>query len=188
MISEIADLKETALFWIPDIRRTGFIIYWLVIVLFISGFVSLFLIHVDLSVQATGVIQRLDEQIGIKSATSVFIGECYVPSKSIGLIQKGQIVSLQFDVFDHRYFGQVTGIIYSIEDDFILVEKKPAFRVKCLIKNKILKLSNGFNSELKNGMTFHARIITCKRSIWQLLYGGVEERLDISSLIIPKNS
>ncbi len=51
MISEITELKETTLFWIPDIRRTGFKIYWLIILLFISGFISLFLIHVDLSVQ-----------------------------------------------------------------------------------------------------------------------------------------
>ncbi len=188
MISEITELKESTLFWIPDIRRTGFTIYWLVILLFISGFISLFLIHVDLSVTATGVIQHLNEQERINSTTSVLMGECYVPSKSIGLLQKGQIVSLQIDLFDYHYFGLVTGSVYSIDDDFILVEKKPAFRVKCLIKNKILKLSKQFSCELKNGMTFHARIITCNRSLWQLLYGGVEEWQDTAPTTIQKNS
>ncbi len=188
MISEIAKLKETTFFWLPEIRQTGFIIYWLVILLFIFGFVSLFLVHVELSVEATGVIQPLNEKNGIKSATSELTGECYVPTNSIGLLQKGQKVSLQIDVFDSHYFGLVTGSIYSIDSDFVLLEKKPAFRVKCLIKNKILKISNGISSELKNGMSFHARIITCKRSLWQLLYGSVGEWLDASHLNISKNS
>jgi membrane fusion protein, peptide pheromone/bacteriocin exporter len=187
MISEITELKETTLFWMPDIRQTGFIIYWLIILLFISGFISLFLLHIDLSVKATGVIQRLNEQKGIKPATSVFMGECYVPAENIGLIQKGQQVNLQIDQFDYRYFGLVTGSIYSIDDDYILIEKNPAFRVKCLIKNKTLKLSNGFKCELKNGMRFHARIITCKRSLWQLLFGRVDELSDPSRLAIQKN-
>ncbi len=78
--------------------------------------------------KVTGVIQPLNEQEGIKSTTSVFIGECYVPSKSIGLLQKGQIVSLQIDLFDYHYFGLVTGSVYSIDDDYILIEKRACFQ------------------------------------------------------------
>jgi hypothetical protein len=178
MILEFSELKNTSSWWIPEMRRSGFFIYWLIIGLFFSTFISLFLIHIDISVRTGGIIRLLNERTDIKSKESDFIGECYVPSKDIGYLQKGQLVSLQIDAFDYNYFGIVKGSIYSIDDDFFLLDKTPFFKVRCLLSEKILKLHNGYAGELKNGMSFQARFIICNRSLWQLLYDGLANWLD----------
>ena len=105
-------------------------------------------------------------------------GECYVLSKDIGMIRKGQAVSIQIDAFNFHYFGIVTGSIYSIDNDFILMDKTPVFKVKCRLNQRILKLSNGYAGEIKKGMSFQARFITCNRSLWQLLYDGLDDWLN----------
>jgi hypothetical protein len=178
MILEFCEIKNTASWWIPEIRRSGFFIYWLIIGLFFSAFISLFLIHIDISVRTGGIIRSLNEGSANKSMESDLIGECYVPSKDIGCLQKGQLVSLQIDAFDYNYFGIIKGNIYSIDDDFFLSDKTPFFKVRCLLNEKILKLPNGYAGELKNGMSFQARFIICNRSLWQLLYDGLADWLD----------
>jgi hypothetical protein len=188
MILDLAEIKQSALLWIPEMRRSGFIIYWLVIGLFFSGFISLFLIHVDLSVRANGIIRPLNETTDIKSTESGFIGECYVPSKYIVFLKKGQLVWLQIDAFDYNYFGIIAGSIYCIDDDFFILDKTPFLKVRCRFDQKILKLSNGYSGELRIGMSFQARFITCNRSLWQLLYDGLADWLDPSRPPILKVS
>jgi hypothetical protein len=100
--------------------------------------------------------------------------------KNIGFLQKGQMVRLQIDAFDYNYFGMITGRIYLIDDDLLLLDKKPVYKVTCLLNEKILKLSNGYIGELKKGMSFQARFVICKRNLWQLLYDGLSDWLDPS--------
>jgi HlyD family secretion protein len=186
MLFEITELKDSTSLWLPSMRRHSFVIYWLVIGLFLAGLLSMFLIHVDVSIVANGIIQPLNERNENGSYDSL-IGECYVLSKDIVFIKKGQTVRLQIDAFNYNYFGVVTGSIFSIDDDFILVDKNPVLKVKCRLNVKELKLPNGYIGEIKKGMRFRARCITCNRTLWQLLYDGLCDWLDTSRQSTSKN-
>jgi hypothetical protein len=169
MIFEITELKETAVCWLPSMHRSGYIIYWMVTGLFFTGFLLLFLIHVDISVRANGFIRPFNGPL---------MGECYVLSKDVGLLKTGQAARLQIDAFNYNYFGVLTGKIYSIDNDFILLNKTPVFKVRCELDDRMLKLSNGYSGEVKKGLGFQARFIICKRSLWQLLYDGLDDWLN----------
>jgi HlyD family secretion protein len=178
MIFEITELKETAVCWLPSIHRSGYIIYRMVTGLFFTGFLLLFFIHVDISVRANGFIRPYYREGDQVSPGGPLMGECYVLSKDIGLLKTGQAVRLQIDAFNYNYFGVLTGKIYSIDNDFTLLDKTPVFKVRCKLDDRILKLSNGYSGELKKGMGFQARFIICKRSLWQLLYDGMDDWLN----------
>jgi HlyD family secretion protein len=128
----------------------------------------------DLDGHYPGNAIQAGESICTVSPDGFLIGECYVSSKDIGLLEPGQPVKFQVDAFNYNYFGAVSGSIYSIDKDFTVLEKEPVFRIKCRINQQQLKLSNGFSGELKKGMSFKARFIVCNRTLWQLL----TERLD----------
>jgi hypothetical protein len=186
MLFEISELKDTTSLWMPSMRQSSFVIYWLVIGLFLAGLLSMFLIHVDVSIGANGIIRPLNDRNEIGSCDSL-IGECYVLSKDIVFIKRGQKVRLQIDAFNYNYFGVVNGSIFSIDDDVILVDRSLVLKVKCRLNVKELKLPNGYKGEIKKGMSFRARFITCKRSLWQLLYDKLSDWLDASRQSISKN-
>jgi membrane fusion protein, peptide pheromone/bacteriocin exporter len=126
----------------------------------------------------TGNSIQAGESICSISPGGILMGECFVSSKDVGMLRTGQQVRFQFDALNYNYFGMGTGDIYSIDNDFILLEKSPVFKVKCHMNERNLKLSNGFTGELKKGMGFQARFITCNRSLWQLLYDGLDDWLN----------
>ncbi len=137
----------------------------------------------------TGRIQELNglysgnsvqagEKICSLSPDGQLIGECYVSTRDIGFLKTGQSLTFQVDALNYNYFGSGTGKIYSISNDYILADKTPVYKVKCLLNERILKLPNGYAGELKKGMGFQARIIICTRSLWQLLYDGMDDWLD----------
>jgi hypothetical protein len=170
MITESENLKDTVLWWLSPMQRSGFIIYWLLICLFLVSGISLFFIRVDLSVRALGIIRP--------GPGGELMGECFVSSKDIGLLKTGQQAMLEVDAFNYNYFGSLTASIYSIDDDFIVQDKTPFFKVNCRLHDRILKLSNGYTGELKKGMGFQARFLLARRSLWQLLYQGLNDWLD----------
>lgn len=118
------------------------------------------------------------EQICAVSPGGALIGECYVSTKDIGLLNTGQLARLQVDAFNYNYFGALSANIYAIDNDFTLLDKTPVFKVKCRLHERILKLSNGYAGELKKGMGFQVRFITANRSLWQLLYDGLDDLLN----------
>jgi HlyD family secretion protein len=137
----------------------------------------------------SGFLQELDghysgnsiqagEMICYISPGGILMGECYVSSRDIGLLKTGQPVRFQIDALNYNYFGAGTGNIISIDNDFILSDKTPVFKVKCRINERKLTLPNGFIGDIKKGMSFQARFITCNRSLWQLLYDGLNDWLN----------
>jgi HlyD family secretion protein len=138
----------------------------------VSGFIQ------DPNGHYSGNSIQAGELICSISPDGLLMGECYVLSKDIGLLKTGQVVRLQIDAFNYNYFGVVTGKIYSIDNDFVLLDKIRVFKVRCKLNERVLKLSNGYSGELKKGMGFQARFITCKRSLWQLLFDGLDDWLN----------
>jgi len=77
MLPLMNDLQDTVFCWLPKMRRSGFLIYYLIAFLFVAGFSSMFFIHVDISVRAPGIIRPMNERTEIKSSVSGLIDSLY---------------------------------------------------------------------------------------------------------------
>jgi HlyD family secretion protein len=132
----------------------------------------------ELNTHYPGASVQTGEMICSVSPGGILMGECYVATKDIGMLRPGMPARFQIEAFDYNYFGGVTGSIISIDNDFILMDKTPVYRVRCRMDQKELVLSRGFHGDLKKGMRFQARFIIGNRSLWQLLYDTVDDWLN----------
>lgn len=124
------------------------------------------------------------ESLCIISPLSELLGECYLSTKDIGLLQIGQSARFQVDAFDYNYFGILTGKVIAIENDFSIMDNKPAFKVQCRFDNQQLFLKNGFKGHLKKGLSFQARFIVTERTLWQLLFDKVDDWFNPAKTIL----
>jgi HlyD family secretion protein len=85
---------------------------------------------------------------------------------------------MQVDAFNYLDWGSVHGRILDISDDFLLVDGRPAFRVRCAMAEGRLSLKNGVTGRLKKGMTLQGRFLVARRSLFQLLYDNVNDWLN----------
>ncbi len=121
---------------------------------------------------------HVNQPLGEVSPDTSLIAEVYVTTGDIGLLREGMQVRMQIDAYNHHDWGVVTGQIKSISRDVIINEGQPLFRVRCSVDQTFLELKNGFRGELKKGMTFQARFIVSRRSLFQLLYDKVDDWLN----------
>lgn len=125
-----------------------------------------------------GSYVQIGETLGIISPDSNLIAECYVSPNDIGLLRKNMTVSFQIDAFNYNEWGLVQGKITDIARDFVVLNEKPIFKVKCQLDKKTLQLKNGYTAPLKKGLTFRARFVVTKRSLYQLLYDKTDDWLN----------
>lgn len=128
-----------------------------------------------------GLLQAGEILCTISPETNL-IAECYVNTKDIGLIKKGQQVNFQIDAFDHNFFGFLSGKVSDIDNDFTLVDNNPLFKVHCFFDSTQLHLKNGYNGQLKKGLTFQSRFIVSNRTLWQLLWDKIDDWLNPDSV------
>lgn len=112
------------------------------------------------------------------SPDTTLIAEVYIPPNDIGLLKEKMAVRFQIDAYDHNQWGTASGEIESISTDMILSENTPVFKVRCSIDQTFLELPNGFKGDIKKGMTFQARFIINRRSLFQLLYDNMDDWLN----------
>lgn len=125
-----------------------------------------------------GGLLQANETLCTISPDVKLIGECYVPTRDIGLLKLGQAVRYQMEAFDYNYFGVLTGKVVSIDNDFTVINNTPIFKVRCSFDSTQLHLKNGFTGKLKKGLNFQARFIVARRSLWQLLYDKMDDWLN----------
>jgi HlyD family secretion protein len=115
--------------------------------------------------------------------------ECYVSPRDIGLIQIGQQAVLQIDAFNYNEWGMLQAQVTDIAHDVILQEnmQQPFFKVFCMPEKDYMTLKNGYNGQLKKGMTFSVRFIVTQRSLFQLLYDKVDNWLN-PNIVTKKSS
>jgi HlyD family secretion protein len=123
----------------------------------------------------TGGYIQAGELLGIISPDSNLVAECYVTPKDIGYLQTGMPVRFQIDAFNYNEWGLVEGVVQSVDNDFILVNDQPVFKVKCRFASTEVRTSKGITGNLKKGMTLQARFILTKRSLFQLLYDKTDD-------------
>ena len=125
-----------------------------------------------------GGLLQANETLCTISPEGDLIGECYVPTRDIGLLKVGQPVRYQMEAFDYNYFGVLTGKVATIDNDFTVINNTPVFKVRCSFDSTQLHLKNGFTGKLKKGLNFQARFIVARRSLWQLLYDKMDDWLN----------
>ena len=125
-----------------------------------------------------GSYVQTGEMLGIISPDSSLIAECYVSPNDIGLLRKNMSVSFQINAFNYNEWGLVQGKIIDIARDFVVINEKPIFVVKCQLDKKTLQLKNGYAAPLKKGLTLWARFVVAKRSLYKLLYDKTDDWLN----------
>ncbi|MDR9364578.1 MAG: HlyD family secretion protein [Balneolaceae bacterium] len=139
----------------------------------------------------TGTVQNSDgilqnsfvyanQVMGEISPDTSLVAEAYVSPKDIGLLQPGMPVRMQIDAYNQNQWGVLTGRIKTISKDVMMNEDQPLFKVRCTLDQTFLELKNGFRGDVKKGMTFQARFIVSRRSLFQLLYDNMDDWLNPS--------
>lgn len=118
---------------------------------------------------AGGSVQN-GELIGYISPDSGMVSEVYVSPQDIGYIYAGMPVKCQVDAFNYNSWGILPGKVQSVDNDFTLINNAPVFKVKCVLDQNYLQLSNGVKGYLKKGMTMQCRFILARRGLLQVLY------------------
>jgi HlyD family secretion protein len=104
------------------------------------------------------------------------IVECYVETKNIGFINKGQSVNFQVHAFNYNQWGLATGKVIDIDKNLNVQDAgTPYFRVRCSLDTPYLQLKNGYKGHLKKGITLTARFAIANRSLYQLLFDKVDD-------------
>lgn len=119
-----------------------------------------------------------NQVLGEISPDTSIIAEVYVSPRDIGLLREGMPVRLQLDAYNQNQWGVASGFVKEISRDMIMNNGEPLFRVRCTLDQDYLKLSNGFQGEIKKGMSLQARFIVANRSLFQLLYDKVDDWLN----------
>lgn len=106
------------------------------------------------------------------------VAECYVPPTDIGLIREGMEVRFQVSAFDFNQWGMLKGKVVDISEDVTSVNNQPVFTVRSSLEQTYLELDNGYQGNLKKGMTMQARFTITQRSLFDLLYENVDDWLN----------
>jgi|GEM_PF-2122466 Multidrug resistance efflux pump len=106
--------------------------------------------------------------------------ECYIQPRQIGFLQTGQQVRIAADAFPHTQWGSIQGAVQQITPMMQGVESSqaPYFKLLCNLESHSLHSAGGLSAQLKKGMTVQARIVLCRRSIFQLLYARADSWLN----------
>lgn len=119
-----------------------------------------------------------NEVLGEISPDTSLVAETHVSPQDIGLLKAGMPVRIQVDAYDYHQWGVVTGKIIDISTDITMSDNQPLFRVRCSLDQTYLELSNGVTGEIRKGMTFQARFIVTRRSLFQLLFDKIDDWLN----------
>jgi membrane fusion protein, peptide pheromone/bacteriocin exporter len=114
------------------------------------------------------------------SPDTTLIAEAYISPGQVGLLREGLPARLQIDAYNHHQWGVASGVIESISRDVTLIDGRPMFKVRCTLNQSHLQLQNGVKGEIRKGMTFQARFIVARRSLFQLLYDKADDWLNPS--------
>lgn len=114
------------------------------------------------------------------------IAECYIKPSDIGFVRVGSTVAFQFDAFNYREWGMISGKVSEISNDVILQnDKETVFRVRCLLDKKYLTLKNGYRGNIKKGMTLTGQFFLTRRTLAQLLFDKMDDWMNPKLVKLP---
>jgi HlyD family secretion protein len=123
-----------------------------------------------------GSIVSQGQKIAEISPDGDLVATCFVSPDDIGLINEKQPVRIQVDALSYHEWGMLSAEIIDISDDMIVGEESSAyFRVRCNPEKAFLSLRNGKVAFIKKGMSFNARIVVIRRSLFNLLFDKADK-------------
>jgi len=118
----------------------------------------------------------MNQHIAEISPEGRLVACCFVRPSDIGLIRPQQKVRIQVDAFNYNEWGLLDATILDVSDDLIMVNgSEPRFRVRCLPVSEFMSRKGGPRAELKKGMSFNARIIVTRRTLFRLLLDKTDD-------------
>ncbi|MCH7401290.1 HlyD family secretion protein [Belliella kenyensis] len=115
------------------------------------------------------------QKIAEISPDTTLLAVSYISPMDIAFIEIGQEVTFQIDAYNYNQWGIATGKVVEVADDLSLFnEREAGFLVTCLLDSPFLTLPNGHEGQVKKGMTYNARFVVARRSLFQLLYDKVD--------------
>ncbi|MGY6520494.1 MAG: HlyD family secretion protein [Mongoliitalea sp.] len=113
------------------------------------------------------------------SPDTTLLAVTYISPMDIAFVEKGQEVSFQIDAYNYNQWGVAMGKVIDVADDLTLInEREAGFLVTCALDTPNLTLASGQEGFVKKGMTFNARFVIARRSLFQLLYDKVDNWLN----------
>jgi len=103
------------------------------------------------------------------------VAEVLVPPQDVGLVRVGGPVVLRIDAFNPHEWGVLTGEVTTISGDILETPSGPIFRIRTSLNRTFLTLSSGHRGNLRKGMTFEARFLVARRTLFQLLRDKVDD-------------
>jgi membrane fusion protein, peptide pheromone/bacteriocin exporter len=129
----------------------------------------------------TGDFVYSNQKLAEISPDSELMAVTYLSPADIAFLGIGQKVNFQVDTYNYNQWGMATGKVVEIANDLSLIsEKEAGFLVTCKLDSLELKLPSGQKGEIRKGMTFNARFVVARRSLFQLLYDKVDNWLNPS--------
>jgi membrane fusion protein, peptide pheromone/bacteriocin exporter len=125
-----------------------------------------------------GSIVTPGQQLAEISPDGNLLAVFFVNPSDIGFIQRGQKVMLQVDAFNYHQWGMLETEIYEVSKDLISDGSAAFFRVRCHTRNTFLSTRKGVKSEVTKGMTFTARVMVTRRSLFNLLFDRADQWLN----------
>jgi len=123
-----------------------------------------------------GSLVAMNQHIAEISPEGRLVACCFVRRSDIGLVWPQQKVRIQVDAFNYNEWGLLDATILDVSDDLIMVNgSEPRFRVRCLPVSEFMSRKGGPRAELKKGMSFNARIIVTRRTLFRLLLDKTDD-------------
>lgn len=141
----------------------------------------------------SGIVASVNNKIGETVQASLPVvsvapvgaieAELLLPTRSAGLVQKGQPVRLHIDAFPYQRYGSIRGRIVEIGQAAVLPTeyaapitfKEPSYRIRVSILSELMN-ADGRKPEVKVGMTLSGDIVTDKRTVIQWLVDPLRYR------------
>jgi membrane fusion protein, peptide pheromone/bacteriocin exporter len=125
-----------------------------------------------------GSIVTAGQQLAEVSPDGNLLAVFFVNPSDIGFIKKGQKVMLQVDAFNYHQWGMLETEIHEVSKDLLSDGSSAFFRVRCNTRETFLSTRNGIEPEVTKGMTFTARIMITRRSLFNLLFDKADQWLN----------
>jgi len=123
-----------------------------------------------------GTIVSMNQLVAEISPEGNLLATCFVRPSDIGLIRADQKVRIQVDAFNYNEWGLLTASILDISNDIIVQNGNEAyFRIRCKPESASLYMKNGLKADIRKGMSFNARIIVTRRSLFNLLFDKADD-------------
>lgn len=136
--------------------------------------------------QEIGSFITIGTQLGEISPDTNLLVECYVNPSDIGLLRRDTKINFQIDAYNYNQWGMATGKIIEIGKDIELLDNQLVFKIRCKMDQKYLELKNGFQGNLRKGMTLNANFELTERSLFDLLYDQMDDWLNPRRNEMPK--